>query len=477
MKWLVGVVVVVLGGCCCCESAEDGSWLGLEDGIPVWAEVKGFVQEREFGELQELMEKKNFAVFREGPAKAWPALEKWKDHVYFGNAVGSHLPVTISDSPIDLTLKDHKELGKTKFEPEEQQYFDMSIHPQRVMNMTLKQIIQGLHRQQQIGRQYHHVNVPFVEDLFGDEVVNKDVPNKWNLQLNDTHVIGSDTLTAKWRIWMAKRGSAQGTRYELSHNLAVQVTGKRRYLVMDVEEWSKVAMFPYLHPHAQQSQYEVEHLARSYKNLDKHVKAFIADLSPGDMLYIPPHCFYRSLPVEEAHSDEIAITLNSLTVSADALFMTYLTKVPLPKSFDKTNDPLDVALAFRFFVTESIVRMNAVHHKKAVKFMMDVFMDRYHGPIAQSLRCSDTTFDSSLCSEENAVVPKAMHNDVGKSINLLKDAFKQGIKVSKIHDNVVPMMLADYIEVVAEYVFGYPLACTHLRCIAFLEQHACHAEY
>lgn len=89
------------------------------------------------------------------------------------------------------------------------------------------------------------------------------------------------------QIFMGHSGVIAQTHHDRSHNFFVQIYGRKRFLLFPPSEWEGLYLYPYLHPHYQQSQVEWENPDFDKFPKFSNVTVYEAFLNPGDLLYIP----------------------------------------------------------------------------------------------------------------------------------------------------------------------------------------------
>jgi len=105
-------------------------------------------------------------------------------------------------------------------------------------------------------------------------------------------------------VWIGAKGVTAWPHYDSSHNLFVQVAGRKKFtLAAPTAARCGLGLFPSLHPFYRQAQYDLMDPTRrsqpvlvpSTGSLDAccTLHVFDVELSAGDALYIPPHWFHR----------------------------------------------------------------------------------------------------------------------------------------------------------------------------------------
>jgi hypothetical protein len=85
----------------------------------------------------------------------------------------------------------------------------------------------------------------------------------------------------------------------LNHTITI---GRKRFLLFDPNESPNVYPYPFLHPSHGQCQVNIDEPDFTTYPNQRQLKAYVADLGPGDMLYLPPLWFHSVLSVDQCIS-------------------------------------------------------------------------------------------------------------------------------------------------------------------------------
>lgn len=145
-------------------------------------------------------------------------------------------------------------------------------------------------------------------------------------------------------LWMGTAGVTAQTHYDCSHNLYVQVHGTKSFILSPPSEHAKLHLFPELHPSRRQSQVdflaEPDRLRSVFANFDHNITGYQADLSPGDVLYIPPFWFHRVMATSD---DSISVNMWSTSKEED-VYNELEYRTPVPFESDWSDAQLRIAL-------------------------------------------------------------------------------------------------------------------------------------
>jgi len=451
-------------------------------GVPAWAEVQAPVLEiEELAGVAELVELRQPGVVR-GGAREWPAVERWRDEDYLKAKLdGIPIKSIVSDADTNIYHAPMRSMVKTEFETEDlAKDFGKTVLQKYVLNLSFPELMESLSDR----APFYYGTTDLASICSVSSICDEDLGPKSSLWLDDPKLHEKPEGLNQVHLWIGKEGIISGTHYDAHHNVHVQIVGHKRFLLIDTKEWNKLLLFPYTHPHSRHSMLELRPLRKAFRGILPHqIPMYIVDLNPGDVLYIPPHWFHRVLPVADNSSrilasDQLSISVNGWAVSTEAIFAGALRKVALPTIFgDKDAEPIVKAAALRLLLTISYMNIFAVMEADALDFMFRVFEQRYRGYIGRALKCDAQGFKDHICPGEiDSVLIADQQTDVAKAARRVEMAFYNAKTISGLRVEALEMIFADFMEVLADFLFGYPEACHYLRCIAFFDHAACPAQ-
>jgi len=95
------------------------------------------------------------------------------------------------------------------------------------------------------------------------------------------------------QLWLGGAGVTAHTHYDPTHNFFVQVRGRKRFILSPPSSAFSLYLHPFQHPGYRQSQVDYAKSQASKYPLFGQAEAYVADLGPGDVLYLPPYWFHR----------------------------------------------------------------------------------------------------------------------------------------------------------------------------------------
>ena len=235
----------------------------------------------------------------------WLATTKWKDEKYFTK----HLPTLLSHSPTLASVRLH-------LTQNEEEVFTKIPNTNWSRVAWLPSITVPTHL-------FFHTNQ---EQGYSDDdflIYSMTPAHHFAKELNRDYFI--DFLTVGWspplevNVWIGTAGMTTPTHYDLVHNLYVQVTGRKRFILFSPQNFFDLSVFPVNHPASRQSQIDLDGWDdESYSNLNQGtdwqkfkqgvesgtIKVWEAILEPGQVLYIPPCWFHHVVAIQNHNERE-----------------------------------------------------------------------------------------------------------------------------------------------------------------------------
>lgn len=95
-------------------------------------------------------------------------------------------------------------------------------------------------------------------------------------------------------MWLSGPDMGPWWHYDQDHNFYVQVTGTKRFVLIPPWESEKMHPYPQIHPRNHKAQVDFDRPNFEKTPLYSSIKeAYIAELSPGQVLYIPPYWWHH----------------------------------------------------------------------------------------------------------------------------------------------------------------------------------------
>ena len=232
-------------------------------GIPAWVSVQGKVKFADYASLLEegatLYEP---VIILNAPSMKWPALKKWTPQFLQ------------SAAPNLVGVKSTRDRSNV-FVYEDMSRAHSALHTSNIeiSNMSSADFFASSRPV------YFSDAFEQWEDILGNDVTPRDFMRI------------SDGGTAGAHLWLSSDAVIAALHYDSYHNIFAQIRGCKRFIIAELREHTKVKLFPLHHPNNRQSQLELSN-ALPLPEKDRP-GVFIADLFPGDVLYLPPFTFHR----------------------------------------------------------------------------------------------------------------------------------------------------------------------------------------
>eukprot|EP00475_Leptophrys_vorax_P023395 TRINITY_DN32019_c0_g2_i1.p1 TRINITY_DN32019_c0_g2~~TRINITY_DN32019_c0_g2_i1.p1 ORF type:complete len:274 (+),score=57.63 TRINITY_DN32019_c0_g2_i1:48-824(+) len=152
-------------------------------------------------------------------------------------------------------------------------------------------------------------------------------------------------LTEDVHLWVGCAGVTASTHYDASHNLYLQVRGKKRFTIAPPSTAHLTCgIYPDSHPHRRQCQYPNRFgafLAADPSDDDGHISqsvSYMVELTPGDLLYLPPYWLHK------VETLETSISLSYWSEAAELEKFNEVLDLPVPFESHWSQEKLHEAL-------------------------------------------------------------------------------------------------------------------------------------
>ncbi|GBG25984.1 Hypoxia-inducible factor 1-alpha inhibitor [Hondaea fermentalgiana] len=275
----------------------------------------------------------------------------------------------------------------------------------------------------------------------------------------------SDEDVFKANFWLTPDNVIAGMHYDLGHNMFGQIAGCKRFLIVNSTEWMRMQLFPLHHPNDRQSQWEL--LDDDTVPLDK-IPAMVADLGPGDTLYMPPLTFHR-VATFPCQGGRHSASINAWSRAAPEVVLQATQHLNnLPAIFASvTSDNIAEALPSLAYYLGGVLA-SIVNSTTVPQFIDKALVEQRYmatSALSNALSCG-SDFDASRCpasvKDPVANLHEASRAQLDRDIRTMVTLFQE-------HQAYVPsleILVADFVERVVTLVVGLPKVCTMLRCLA-----------
>lgn len=115
-------------------------------------------------------------------------------------------------------------------------------------------------------------------------------------------------------LWLGPAGAVAHAHYDGYHNAFVQLQGRKRFLLLPPSAWQDLGLYPFVHPHHAQAAANLSQIwpelvtvegvpapaaPDTADQLRRRLQPLllVADVEPGDVLYLPPLWFHHVIAV------------------------------------------------------------------------------------------------------------------------------------------------------------------------------------
>lgn len=270
-------------------------------------------------------------------------------------------------------------------------------------------------------------------------------------------------------VWTGGEGVTANAHYDRSHNMFVQVVGRKAWTLFPPTQWRSLYLFPALHPSYHQSQVgylDVDSpLATTSPALHPQFKdnrAITVTLDPGDMLYIPPYWVHEVRSLDFAVSISVLSPSQEEAIAAEAQFLALL-----PFSEDGLLTRVSQDLVIRLTAVYIRMILDALYDDPSI-FRAGSFgqlplntpqrvgalllQSRYRNiPLptaAAGVECEDL-YPSGMSRPKT--MPGLIHADERLYERMFEHAMEVAKAFAKLPDGVLEICLADVLEELAIY--------------------------
>lgn len=170
-------------------------------------------------------------------------------------------------------------------------------------------------------------------------------------------------------IWLSESHLGPFIHYDQDHNFFVQVSGTKRFILFPPWEHDNMYPYPWIHPYGHKSQVHFDRPdIEKFPNY-KNAKGRIAELNPGDVLYVPPYWWHH------VRSHEKSVSLASWSESGIYSKMNYdnglyVRVLAIDKMEKGSKEYKSGVIYFLYSIVEKI-------HEDANKFIYNMWKVRW----------------------------------------------------------------------------------------------------
>ena len=404
-------------------------------GVPKYSNFAGKVKFAEYGALMDadstLYES---VIILNSPAMNWTALHKWTPEY-----LASKIP---EFSKVKRTLD-----GSSLFVYEDSKRPLSKVYTPRTesVNMTSQEFFQS-------DRPLYHEE--FMNDAW-TEALGDDIHPSSFLQMDESAV--SDT-----HVWMSSSKVVAGMHYDFSHNLFAQVRGCKRFVISKTENWGKMRLFSFNDPRDRQSGLEfVDPDAIPPKD---RPDVLVADLLPGDLLYLPPMVFHRVLAYP-CRGMERVVSVNTWSTKVGGVDFVEDIENQIPAVFRgiKPNGETDEERRD----AKKRAKLLGVYLSKLLKNRKANPLDVEEMLLGRIVDQRYLDSEYMQCEADWSVDRCPDFDESSSELDFDEEVDNAAEMFARIQDDGARgLMLASYIERVTSMVVGTRWSCKFLKCVA-----------
>ncbi len=126
----------------------------------------------------------------------------------------------------------------------------------------------------------------------------------------------ASTASEQLNIWITSPGCKTLAHFDPTQNFFQQISGRKRFVVAPPTAFSKKTVHPFLHPSARHSVLERASCSLEPVRIPR-LDVWLADLEPGDLLYLPPFWMHEVSPLGAQISVSANVFPNTQEMNAD----------------------------------------------------------------------------------------------------------------------------------------------------------------
>lgn len=267
-------------------------------------------------------------------------------------------------------------------------------------------------------------------------------------------------LFRETRVWLSPKGTITPAHYDISHNMFIQIRGRKRVVLFPPVSWQSLYPWPILHPGGLSAQATLggdcdEQHSKFPAFICNQLPAYVVDVNPGDVLYIPPLWFHQ---VESLEDLGVSVSVWSPYIGSE-LYQEAVETTPLP--IKESWSSAQKIAALRVLI-ESLVRSLDIDGIDAAEFVRWTLVDtRYlhiSAPDDAELKenyCWNREIEDDLLLNSEEFFTTGLQKVVSKFTDILQQA---GSDRRDIY-------LANFIELAVNTIVGSKNTPTFLRAI------------
>ncbi len=240
--------------------------------------------------------------------------------------------------------------------------------------------------------------------------------------------------------------------YDVDDNFLVQLSGSKRVMIVSPIHYPRYLSYPILHP-------EWRHIIRSNNSyvLNSDVAEagiWTVELSPGDMLYMPP--YYMHTTLSGTNSISLNLWMNS---KYSMLYTKVVQTMQLPYSLD---DPVGLKLASIGSFTKQVILLFEGNYDEFISIMKHKYQDTWD---SYDYKCAPWKGLGDLPGDG---VCNTVHVSLGANTKITRRVatlFHALLQQQYVPISIVHIMLLDYVEELLAVMYEDTSPCVLLNFV------------
>eukprot|EP00040_Diaphanoeca_grandis_P002122 m.20604 g.20604 ORF g.20604 m.20604 type:complete len:588 (-) comp13004_c0_seq1:46-1809(-) len=261
--------------------------------------------------------------------------------------------------------------------------------------------------------------------------------------------LAEEQLFRSTHVWISPKESVTPAHYDIAHNFFIQMKGRKRVLMFPPESWQLLYLHPILHPASLSAQVNLnadfESQRSQFPFLPREgISAYVADLGPGDVLYIPPLWLHHVTTIESS----ISMSVWTPFAGSD-LYDKILKEQPLPIQLSWSHAWKVAALRM---LIDSLVTSLDLEDMDAAQFIDWTLMQNRYINISDEAEQSEKSLKFCWNRETEDEVMFENEEELIEGLTSTLKMFQKLYNVSGINRGHI--FLANYIELSVQAVVG-----------------------
>lgn len=254
-------------------------------------------------------------------------------------------------------------------------------------------------------------------------------------------------------LWVGTRqGLSTPCHYDAAHNLYLQLSGRKRFVLYPPSAWTRLYLFPRMHPSWRMTQVDFEAFDAGSFPLAGALRgrsALEVVLSPGDVLYLPPY-WLHTVSVADGAAPSLSLSVHAKSAAMELIDRLRGFAPSLPPALSHSG---------RLAYLQAFVSALCGGAEAARRLVASVRGSRY-APLSgdpdveglqQAMEDARARFAASLRREELAPTLAEEATRAASQVAALREAF---LRDAQFSDEIWAQCAADYIEDVVAHFLG-----------------------